>query len=356
MRSPVEGTWVCCVAGAMTRTDFEFESRLVPLILAFARARGLDAQALAASCGLPPEAVATPAKALLTTRVSVPGQLMALVADQLQDVHAGLALSEFVPKGAYGVAEFLVRATPTLRPAFENLVRFNGLTAPSQTFRFEVEGGEGRLHNFCTQRPGSLGRHLAEYTTSLMRRTLGNMAPRVPVVRAWFITPRPPGLDRLREVFGSSTHFEFEQPTNGFAVPEEALTTPVVGGDEALGAFLEEHATAALASRPAVDDFIEKVRTQLRDAVRAGEPNVEHVAGRLALSSRTLQRRLTDLATSFQEVLDDVRFDLARAYLRDPRLDVGQVAFLLGYSELRAFDRAFRRWAEQSPSEWRAAQ
>jgi AraC-like DNA-binding protein len=72
------------------------------------------------------------------------------------------------------------------------------------------------------------------------------------------------------------------------------------------------------------------------------------------MSGRTLQRRLSDLRTSFQEVLDLVRFDLARAYLKDARLDVSQVAYLLGYSELRAFDRAFRRWADLSPSEWRS--
>ena len=73
------------------------------------------------------------------------------------------------------------------------------------------------------------------------------------------------------------------------------------------------------------------------------------------MSGRTLQRRLSDLQTSFQEVLDVVRFDLARAYLKDVRLDVSQVAYLLGYSELRAFDRAFRRWANKSPTEWRAS-
>ncbi len=111
---------------------------------------------------------------------------------------------------------------------------------------------------------------------------------------------------------------------------------------------------AALASRPRSDDLIYKLRHQIREALKQGEPNVERLATRLNMSGRTLQRRLSDLKTSFQEVLDVVRFDLARAYLKDVRLDVSQVAYLLGYSELRAFDRAFRRWASKSPTEWRS--
>lgn len=129
---------------------------------------------------------------------------------------------------------------------------------------------------------------------------------------------------------------------------------PVQGGDPALFSFLEEHAKAALASRPKTDDLIDKLRHDLREALKQGEPNVERLATRLSMSGRTLQRRLADLGTSFQDVLDQVRFDLARAWLQDARLDLSQVAYLLGYSELRAFDRAFRRWANMSPGEWRA--
>ena len=89
------------------------------------------------------------------------------------------------------------------------------------------------------------------------------------------------------------------------------------------------------------------------DALKQGEPNIERLATRMHMSGRTLQRRLADLKTSFQDVLDGVRFDLARSYLRDERLDISQVAYLLGYSELRAFDRAFRRWAGMAPRDWR---
>jgi AraC-like DNA-binding protein len=184
--------------------------------------------------------------------------------------------------------------------------------------------------------------------------TLRAVAPTVPLTRAWFCTERPASLERLTRWFGADVEFGFEQPDSGFAVASSALDTPLSTGDPALNAYLEEHAAAALASRPRRGDLVDTLRAALKEAVPTGEPSIERVAVRLNVSGRTLQRRLADLQTSFQQVLDEVRFDLARAYLVDASLDLSQVAYLLGYSELRAFDRAFRRWAEQSPAEWRA--
>ena len=118
--------------------------------------------------------------------------------------------------------------------------------------------------------------------------------------------------------------------------------------------FLEEHTLAALASRPKSDDLIDRLRRLIREALEDGEPSIERLSLRLQMSARTLQRRLSELSTSFQDVLDGVRFDLARAFLREDRLDVSQVAYLLGYSELRAFDRAFKRWSGVTPGEYRS--
>ena len=72
------------------------------------------------------------------------------------------------------------------------------------------------------------------------------------------------------------------------------------------------------------------------------------------MSERTLQRRLKDEGVTFAALVDEVRPDLARMYLADPKLAIFEVAFLLGYSEPSAFNRAFRRWTGTSPSDFRS--
>jgi AraC-like DNA-binding protein len=339
----------------MSRSDFDFESRLVPLLLAYAKQKGVAVEPLAEKYKLPPEALKPQVgKPTIITPVSVLPALAEEVAAALNDPHVGLSLSAWVPKGSYGVAEFAINASPTLREAYQNLVRFTAILAPQQSFKFEEDGNEGRLHHGIPQRPGAIGSHLAEFTTGVMVKGVVALHGTKPK-RAWFSHPRPAKADvaRLTELLHTEA-ITFDEPTNGFAIDAKHLDGPVIGGDPALFAFLEEHALAALASRPKSDDLIDKLRHFIRDALKQGEPNVERLAVRLNMSGRTLQRRLSDLKTSFQEVLDLVRFDLSRQYLKDARLDVSQIAYLLGYSELRAFDRAFRRWANKSPSEWRS--
>ncbi len=340
----------------MPRGDLDFESRLPPLLLAYAQHRGVDVAPLLAKYGLPRDLLAqTPGKLNVVTPSSVLPALADDLASTLKDPHVGLSLSAWLPKGAYGVAEFLARAGPTMRNSFENMTRFSGILSPSQTFHFEDAGDEARFEHSTPQRPGAMGRHLQEYTTAVIVKTYVLMAGGRKPTRAWFVHPRPAELDFSRLVEGVHTpNITFNEATNGFAVEPGVLDEGVVGGDAALYAFLEEHAVAALSSRPKSDDLIDKLRHSIREALKQGEPNVERLATRLNMSGRTLQRRLADLKTSFQEVLDLVRFDLSRQYLKDVRLDLSQIAYLLGYSELRAFDRAFRRWADKSPGEWRS--
>lgn len=341
----------------MSRGDFDFESRLIPLILAYARHQGLAVEPLITKYKLPTDVLSQPLNKLpmIITPMSVLPELADEVAAALNDAHLGLALSEWLPRGAYGVAEFLMRAGPTLRHSFANFTRFNAIIAPGQAFRFEEAEGEARFHQYVAQRPAATGRHSHEYSAATVLKTFVGMTGARPT-RVWFAHARPASMDLERLSAAVFTQeISFDEPTNGFALSRSLLDGPINGGDPALYSFLEEHAVEALSSRPRTDDLIDKLRHQIREALKQGEPNVERLATRLNMSGRTLQRRLSDLQTSFQEVLDLVRFDLARAYLKDARLDVSQVAYLLGYSELRAFDRAFRRWAGKSPTEWRSS-
>ena len=98
----------------------------------------------------------------------------------------------------------------------------------------------------------------------------------------------------------------------------------------------------------------EKVRAELISRLPAGEPPRAAVATALHLSEKTLQRRLKDEDTSYQQVLDEVRRDLAQQYLRENAVSVCEVTFRLGFSDQSSFTRAFRRWTGLTPGEFRS--
>ena len=83
-------------------------------------------------------------------------------------------------------------------------------------------------------------------------------------------------------------------------------------------------------------------------------PDVPAIARELAISDRTLQRRLAEEGTRFQDVLAEARRELAHEYLANHQLEMGDVAFLLGFDDQNSFFRAFRQWEGETPARWRA--
>jgi len=144
------------------------------------------------------------------------------------------------------------------------------------------------------------------------------------------------------------------------AAPESALIftfdanqVPLPTSDPALLEILKRHADHLLAKLPPSDDFIARVRQLIAQELTGGDPSADHLATRLGMSSRTLRRRLEERGTGHKALLDEIRRELAMRHLGEERLEIGEVAFLLGYSEASAFHRAFKRWTGSTPVDYR---
>jgi AraC-like DNA-binding protein len=100
----------------------------------------------------------------------------------------------------------------------------------------------------------------------------------------------------------------------------------------------------------------DKVRRLLATPLPENDMSIEVVAQRLAMSPRTLQRRLAEERTSFDVLREEMRRQVGETYLADPTLSIGELAFLLGFSEPGAFHRAFKRWHKTTPQAFRKRQ
>lgn len=96
-----------------------------------------------------------------------------------------------------------------------------------------------------------------------------------------------------------------------------------------------------------------RVSAEITRRLAGGEPRREEIAASLALADRTLQRRLHAERTSFQQLLDEARCELARKYLSEDRHTLHQVAGLLGFVDQSNFFRACRRWFGEPPGQYR---
>lgn len=156
------------------------------------------------------------------------------------------------------------------------------------------------------------------------------------------------------ELFGAPVRFG--APSSALWLPRAQMSTPFASRDPIARRYLEAHAAQLLSTLPSSSPS-PPVLAQIREAIvlelATSGADLARVARRLAMSTRTVQRRLEELGTGYQDLVDDVRSAMARTLLRDPARSIIDVAFELGYADLRSFYRAFRRWTGATPADWR---
>lgn len=135
-------------------------------------------------------------------------------------------------------------------------------------------------------------------------------------------------------------------------VDASVLDTPMPLQDADTSAICQQQCQLLLARMSQSSGFIEQVR-QLIVARPGYFPNIDYVAEKLHMTSRTLRRRLGDEGSSYQQILADVRYELAREYLATSKLPVEEIAAMLGYSSPGNFTYAFKRWHGSPPRQYR---
>lgn len=164
--------------------------------------------------------------------------------------------------------------------------------------------------------------------------------------------PRPRRTRVYARVFRCP--LRFDQPAAAMVFREEQMRLPLAAADPTLAGYLDELALGRLRSLADGESLTGRVREAMWSRLSTGTPDLQEIAADLAISRRSLQRRLRGHGTSYARLLDDLRREMATELLADRRLAVYEIAFLVGYSEPGAFNRAFRRWTGSSPARYRA--
>lgn len=269
----------------------------------------------------------------------------------------GLALGERLGTYTMGAVGYAMQHGATVGDAFTWLQRFRHVLHPELIPDTEVRSTPaGKRLQFSKPMSGPFAGlrepvyAYASATRALLRGLTGKPiearsltypvpSPDDPTVHEqWFRCPVAWGGARFEMTFDASL-----------------LDWPLPRKDPRLFAYLAQQAEKLLDAVPRTDSVTAMVRREIATALPSGEPRQADLAKRLAMSARTIQRRLADEGTTFAALVDDVRRERAELLLRGSKLTGSEVAFLLGFSEPAAFFRAFRRWTGRTVQEWRGA-
>ncbi len=264
----------------------------------------------------------------------------------------GLAAAQHLRPGELGLVDVLTATCDTLREAIGMTIRvfrvFHETARPAlredgRTAWFEIE----------PQPAAVLSTVLAEFTVAtfveLGRRALGRdlRCTEVAVSHA-----RVPWAARLEAYFGCPVTFDGDM--DGVAFPAVYLAIPLPSRDGTAQASTLRRMESAIAALPPTDGLIDDVRRCLTFQLTAGSAALERLAVACDVGPRTLQRRLARYGTSYQDMLDEVRRELALRRVSGGGVPLAEVGQNLGFTHASAFARAFRRWTGSSPSDVRS--
>ena len=263
----------------------------------------------------------------------------------------GLVLGAEAPASGYSVASSAALHAPTLAKALATLARYKRLTCP-EIVEVTVRGNEASVRFHWTLATTEVPRLLVDSTFASFVALAGlGTGGRAPPLRIE-LARRARDAPMLRAHFGCPV--VFGAPIDQIVFAESALSLPFVTANAEAFSRIVPGLEAQLVGRSQRQSVRNDVRVAIARNMSSGaRPTVDDVARRLRVSPRTLQRRLGEEHTSYQEQLDQVRRMSARRLLANTELQQVEIAFLLGFEEPNSFARAFRGWERTTPARWR---
>jgi AraC-like DNA-binding protein len=330
---------------------FTIQAKAVRKIVNAAAGKGVAERRLLAASGLNSNLLSDP-----DCRIPF-AQIVSLYETGAQltgDSFFGLHVGETVNPSAFDVVGFSALNSATLGEAFDRVQRYHSIWTDGADFTIHAtQPVSSIVYTYCD---ASITEHRQDSEMTLA--TVVSLCRRVAVpdwtpLAVEFQHQAPTDSSELLRVF--RCEIRFSQPANRLLFDSTTLALPIDKADPALIAVLDRHAHELLSRFPPHHSLLDQVRSIIARELNGGDASLERIAQQLGLSPRTLQRKLQELDTTHNELLDQARHELAVTYLREQEMAICEVAYLLGFSEPSSFHRAFKRWTGKTPKEFRSS-
>jgi len=305
---------------------------------------GLDPDALFRKAGLDPDLLFDPGARLPFQTLD---QLFCQAAKLSGDPLFGLRAGEYFRPTHLGALGFAWLASSSLRSAFQRMNRYARMINDKLTVTVTEEGPD--LVVTIDAHVPSRCEAMREDTqlTVLMRACRAIAGDRFCPRKILYRQSEPADTGYHYKLFRCP--IEFDAGATSMVVPQDVADKRLTGSNDEL-ARLNEHIVVKYLAHSAKQDIVNRVKAAIIDALGSGGVTESAIAGQLHMTPRNLHRKLVKEDTSFKLLLNQVRQDLAQQYIKDRSMTLTEISFMLGFSEVSSFSRAYKNWTGKPPS------
>jgi len=253
--------------------------------------------------------------------------------------------------GAFGLLGMAAMTAPTLRAAWETVARYRILSLNTGDTYFFDRSDTVQMRWYPFARAINNYRFAVDVIMSGIIIHSGTLTGRdIRPEKVCLSYPKPALTPLFLRTYGRDV--SFNQHYNSVSFRRQDMELELRSADPKMHALLCNQADTDMAQLKAKTSLSEKVENKIREHLNRGGANIEDIAARLNSSPRTLQRNLTREGTSFKELLNNVRHELATQYLMDSKQSTMDIALKLGYNHASSFCTAFKHWTGVPPSRY----
>ncbi len=278
--------------------------------------------------------------------------LLQLASEAANQPGLGLELGLHQDPTKWGAFGYVVLNSPTVGAALNNMATF-------------LKPAQGGTHMAYAQRDNAIGIEYsiidprvsykaqdAEFAIGYVKHVVDRLCERhIEPVHVYFEHNPLCELEIYRSCLGVIPLFD--QPVNAIFFPRHLEDRLVLSADLQLFPIVKQHLADLAGAMPDEKGIVELVAYQVRQYLSSGQCKLENIARDMALTPRTLQRRLQEEGTSFARIVEGVRRELALQYIDNAAMEIKEISYLLGFYDTSAFIKAFRKWTGETPGHYR---
>jgi AraC-like DNA-binding protein len=321
------------------------------LILYAAQQKGADIESLCQKVGLEADMLQNPDAFLPITKVQ---ELWKEAIVMTGDVFLPLHIGEMVNTISVGILAYVMMHCPTLGKALEKLCQYQDIVCDaSKTSMFIQDDNVYLTISEPCEDINSIS-YAFESTLSIYHSAIyGMLGQTIPLKSVHFEFPVwTSNIAEYSRVF-KGAEVIFSSNFSGLVFDRKYLELPILNANPSLFSLFENHAQSILKGLKSDNSLKEKIKKEILFGLKGEEPNLSNIAKNLGIGVRSIQMKLKEEGVTFQQLLDEIRKDLALKHLKEDKLSTTDISYLLGYSEPSVFFRSFKKWTGQTPTFYR---
>lgn len=266
--------------------------------------------------------------------------------------NVGLNQGELISRGFSNILGYILMNCSSIQEAWAKYIEYEKIIDETSLCSFKCSGNLAILSSNTVDVDLKSIRQFEDFKIAGMLAYIKLLTGKeLKLKEVWFTYPKPSNLDEHKRIFECKIHFN--EQVSALVFDERDLSIPTLEPNQEILYLFEKQAREAYAKLENNNNYTRKTKSILLSKMKGSLPSIKFIADELGISVRSFQLYLQNEQTTYSKLVDEIRKDMSESYLKDKKISIDEISYILGFSEVSTFHRAYKKWTDMTPGQFR---